>query len=85
VSAMFETTDVVLCEFLYKRGHPLGGFSKLQEPELFQFHNTPELRVHIREFEATKRQVRSRSLGNRSGEVTVSSPEQLLAALTETL
>jgi len=51
VSAMFETTDVVLCEFLYKRGHPLGGFSKLQEPELFQFHNTPELRVHIREFE----------------------------------
>jgi hypothetical protein len=78
---MFETTDTALRDFLYKRGHPLGGFSKMHKPERFQFHDTPELRAHIREFEGTKRQVRSRPLNNRS-EVTVRTPEELFAALT---
>jgi hypothetical protein len=79
---MFETTDTALRDFLYKRGHPLGGFSKLHKPELFQFHDTPELRAHIREFEATKQRVRSRSRSNRS-DVTVRTPAELFAALTD--
>ena len=78
---MLETTDTALRDFLYKRGHPLGGFSKLHKPELFRFDDTPELRAYIREFEATKQRVRSRSLSNRS-DVTVRTPEELFAALT---